>query len=69
MLRALSGAIIKHVYNNKKCLALKKKTLLFVFLFKHCKNKRTVFTSDEVPTDNIYPQDLRLFCDIKCTVL
>lgn len=39
-------------------------------LFKQYKNKRTVFRNDEVPADNIYPQDLRLFVyDIKCRVL
>lgn len=40
-----------------------------IFLFKHYKNKRTVFRNDEVPADNIYPQDLRLFWDIKYRAL
>lgn len=47
----------------------RRKYYYLYFLFKYSKNKRTVFRNDEVPADNIYPLDLRLFCDIKCRVL
>lgn len=54
-----------HMLSCKK----RRKYYYLYFLFKYSKNKRTVFRNDEVPADNIYPLDLRLFCDIKCRVL